>query len=88
MGGSDRVTACFAEDTVVRDEGRDIHGQGAIRVWAAEVRRKYRFHAEAAAAEEVADRTVVAAHLTGDFPGNPVDLGYRFRLAGLGSSRW
>jgi len=52
--------------------------------WTAKVRRKYRFHAEAAATEEVADRTVVTAPLTGDFPGNPVDLGYRFRLAGLG----
>jgi hypothetical protein len=28
------------------------------------------------------DRTVVTAHLTGDFPGNPVDLRYRFKLAG------
>jgi hypothetical protein len=29
-----------------------------------------------------ADGTVVTAHLTGDFPGNPVDLRYRFKLAG------
>jgi hypothetical protein len=28
------------------------------------------------------DRTTVTAHLTGNFPGNPVDLGYRFKLAG------
>jgi hypothetical protein len=32
------------------------------------------------AAEEVEDRTVVTADLTGDFPGNPVDLRYRFKL--------
>jgi hypothetical protein len=33
--------------------------------------------------ETAKDRTVVTAHLTGNFPGNPVDLHYRFKLAGL-----
>ena len=42
----DRVAACFAPDAVVRDEGRNRHGRVAIRAWAAEVRRKYHFHAE------------------------------------------
>jgi hypothetical protein len=74
---ADRVAACFAEDAVVRDEGGDIYGRSAIRVWADEVRRKYHFHAEVIAVEEAAGRTVVTAHLTGDFPGNPVDLTYR-----------
>jgi ketosteroid isomerase-like protein len=79
---ADRVAACFAEDAVVRDEGRDIHGQRAVRAWAQETRRKYRYHAEVVAVEEAADRTIVTAHLTGDFPGNPVDLRYRFKLTG------
>jgi len=64
------------------DEGCDIYGRGAIRAWAEEVRRKYHFHAEVMAVEEAANRTVVTAHLTGNFPGNPVDLRYRFKLAG------
>jgi len=79
---ADRVAACFAEDAIVRDEGRDIHGRGAIRAWAKETRRKYRFHAEVMTTEQARDRTVVIAHLTGNFPGNPVDLDYRFKLAG------
>ncbi len=79
---ADRVAACFAEDAVVRDEGRDIRGRGAVRAWAEGSRRKYRFHAEVTAVDEAADRTVVTAHLTGDFPGSPVDLRYRFKLAG------
>ena len=79
---ADRVAACFAEDAVVRDEGRDIHGRAAVRAWAEEARRKYRFHAAVTSIEQAADRTVVTAHLTGDFPGNPVDLRYRFKLAG------
>lgn len=78
----DRVAACFAQDALVHDEGGDYRGRGAIRSWAEEVRRKYRFHAEAIAVEETADRTIVTAHLTGNFPGNPVDLPYRFTLAG------
>ena len=80
--GADRVAACFAEDAVVHDEGRDIRGRGDIRIWAEEVRRRYRFHAEATRVQELANRTVVTAHLTGDFPGNPVDLRYRFKLDG------
>ena len=79
---ADRVAACFAEDAAVRDEGHDIHGRDAVRAWAEETRRKYRFHAEILAVEAAADRTIVTAHLTGDFPGNPVDLHYRFKLAG------
>jgi ketosteroid isomerase-like protein len=78
----DRIAACFAEDAVVRDEGRDIHGRSAVRAWAEETRRKYRFRAEIVAVEAEADRTVVTAHLTGDFPGSPIDLRYRFKLAG------
>src|SRR4051794_9262338 len=75
---ADRVAACFAEDAIVHDEGRDIRGRDAVRAWAAEARRKYRFQAEVIGVEEAADRTVVTARLTGTFPGSPVDLRYRF----------
>ncbi len=78
---ADRIAACFAQDAVVRDEGEDMHGRSAVRAWAQASRRKYRFHAEPRTIEALADRTVVTAHLTGDFPGNPVDLRYRFKLA-------
>jgi len=79
---ADRVAACFAADAVVRDEGRDVRGRAAVRAWAAETRRRYRFHAAVMGLEEEGDRTVVTALLTGDFPGSPVDLRYRFKLAG------
>jgi ketosteroid isomerase-like protein len=78
----DRVSACFTPDAIVHDEGGEMRGRAAIRTWAAEVRRKYHFHAEALAVEEAGDRTIVTAHLTGNFPGNPVDLRYRFKLDG------
>ena len=79
---ADRVAACFAEDAVVRDEGRDIHGRNAIRAWAADTSRKYRHKADVKSVEDTVDRTVVTAHVAGNFPGSPIDLRYRFKLAG------
>jgi ketosteroid isomerase-like protein len=79
---ADRIAACFTADAIVHDEGGDIRGRDAVRAWAEETRRKYRFHAEVRMVEEAGDLTVVTAHLTGDFPGAPVDLRYRFKLAG------
>ena len=77
----DRVAACFAENAIVRDEGREIRGRSAIRGWAEHSGRSYRYTATVTAVEETADRTVAIAHLAGDFPGSPIDLHYRFALA-------
>jgi ketosteroid isomerase-like protein len=76
----DRIAACFTEDAVVRDEGGDIRGRKAVHAWADETGRKYRFKADVVAVEAAPDRTVVTAHVTGDFPGSPIDLRYRFKL--------
>lgn len=81
-GDPDAVAACFTVDAHVLDEGRRRDGSAAIRDWAAEARRRYRFHAEPRSFEPAADGGTVTAHLTGDFPGAPADLRYRFRLAG------
>ena len=78
---ADRVAACFAENAVVRDEGGEIRGKSAVRGWAEDTRRKYRYRAEVVKAEQEADRIIVTAHLSGDFPGSPIDLRYRFKLA-------
>lgn len=77
-----RIGSCFADDAIVRDEKRTIRGPNAVRAWAWETRLKYRYRAEAVASEQIADATVVTAHITGDFPGSPIDLRYRFKLAG------
>lgn len=80
---ADAVAASFAADAHVRDEGRDHHGRDAVRAWAADARRRYRFQAEPRSLEPAPDGGgVVTAHLTGDFPGAPADLRYRFILAG------
>ncbi len=81
-GDDARVASYFADDAVVRDERRTIHGPNEVQIWAEETRRKYRYQAEVVSAEEFAGKIVVTAHLTGDFPGSPIDLRYRFKLAG------
>src|SRR5258708_7392803 len=78
----DAVAAGFALDAHVRDEGRDHHGRDAVRAWADSARRRYRFYAEPRSLEPEPDGGVVTAHLTGNFPGAPTDLRYRFTLAG------
>jgi SnoaL-like domain len=74
------VAACFAEGAHVRDEGRDYAGLAALHDWAAEARRKYSFQAEPRSLESDAANVWVTALLTGDFPGAPADLRYRFQL--------
>ena len=44
----------------------------------ADARAKYSFQSEPFQTEGDADRPVITAHVTGDFPGSPVDLTYRF----------
>ena len=78
---ADGVAASFTEDAVVHDEGGAHRGRAAIRVWAEEAGHKYRFRAEVLKATESPDQTIVTARITGDFPGNPIDLTFRFKLA-------
>lgn len=75
---AERIAACFAEDATVHDEKQDFIGRAAIRQWAASARTKYSFQSEPFAIGGDTDRPVVRAHVTGDFPGSPVDLTYRF----------
>lgn len=77
---AEAVAAVFVDQATVRDEGQVIRGRAAVRAWATEARRRYRFHADPRSFEPAADGGTVTAHLTGDFPGAPADLRYRFRL--------
>jgi NAD(P)-dependent dehydrogenase (short-subunit alcohol dehydrogenase family) len=75
------TAACFTSDAHVLDEGRNHHGSAAIHDWVVEAQRRYSFHADARSFEPAPDGGIVTAHLTGDFPGAPADLRYKFRLA-------
>lgn len=70
----------FAEDAIVVDERRTFTGRDEIREWKEQSSARFRYTAEPFAIAEQAGQTVVTAHLTGDFPGSPVDLRYGFTL--------
>lgn len=81
-GDAAAVASHFTEKAIVRDEDHDYVGRKAIHGWKAASSRKYAYTAEPYAVVEDAGTTIVTAHLTGDFPGSPLDLRYRFVVDG------
>lgn len=76
------VAGCFTADAVVVDEKKTYTGRDAIAAWKSEASSKYQYVADPVAIDDQGDRVVVTAHLTGNFPGSPVDLRYGFKLSG------
>jgi ketosteroid isomerase-like protein len=81
-GDANAVSQHFTEDAIVRDEGHTYAGHEAIRRWKITSSTKYNYTVDPFAIADEGGLTVVTAHLTGDFPGSPVDLRYRFVLEG------
>ena len=80
-GDYHEVSKCFAAAAIVHDEGGEIVGPDAIKVWMTEAKRKYRHHSVPTAVTHREDTIVVSAHVSGDFPGSPVTLDHAFRVA-------
>jgi len=83
-GDANTIARQFTDDATVKDEGHTYAGREAIRRWKVESSTRYTYIAEPVAIASEAGLTIVTAHLTGDFPGSPVDLRYRFMLEGDG----
>ena len=79
---ADACAACFTDDAVVRDEGREMRGVAAVRDWMKAAIEKYRHMVEVIRSATAGGKTVVTGRVSGDFPGSPVDLRYTFTLAG------
>jgi len=77
---SDAVARCFTKDAVVKDEGHTYAGLASIQQWKANASAKYNYTCEPFRSEQTGVTTVVTCHLTGTFPGSPIDLRYFFRL--------
>ena len=73
---------CFADDAVVRDEGRAFKGLAAIKEWKAETKKKYQHTVEPLASVQKDGNTIVTTRVAGNFPGSPIDLQFVFRLEG------
>lgn len=78
----DAVALCFTDKAVVVDERQTHAGRAAISRWKAEAGRKFRYTTDPFAISTADGRTVVTAHVAGNFPGSPVDLRYTFVLEG------
>lgn len=75
------LAAAFAAEAIVHDEGQVHRGPEEIRAWWLAAKAKYRHSAEPLEVADVADKTVVRARVSGDFPGSPAVLTFTFGLA-------
>ena len=76
------LAQCFAENAIVRDEGKTIAGLAAIKQWKAETKKKYQHTVEPLASVQKDDKTIVTNRLSGNFPGSPIELEFVFTLKG------
>jgi hypothetical protein len=81
-GDTQALAQCFAEDAVVRDEGKTIEGLAAIKQWKAETRKKYQHTIEPLASAQKDGKTIVTNRLTGNFSGSPIEVEFVFELDG------
>jgi hypothetical protein len=81
------VARCFTESAIVIDERREHRGKPAIARWRAEALAKYHYTSEPLAVDVAGPEVTVTARVTGDFPGSPVTLQYRFTLEGASIAR-
>jgi SnoaL-like domain len=74
------MAGAFSEDAVVHDEGETHQGLESIRLWWIEAKRKYSHTAEPISAASDGNRISVLANVSGNFPGSPAELRFRFVL--------
>lgn len=78
----DALDACLTGDATVMDEAQTHRGLAAIKQWKIETKMKYGHTIEPFAVEQHGDITAVKGKVSGNFPGSPVLLEFRFRLSG------
>jgi len=76
------MSAGFAADSIVKDEGREHHGLAAIREWMKETIEKYDYRVEPIESSQMGRKTLVLVSISGAFPGSPITLQYEFTLQG------
>lgn len=81
------IAQCFTADAVVVDERQTHQGREAIARWKAEASAKYDYVSTPIAVTAEGVKTIVTAHVAGNFPGSPVDLRYAFTLSGEAIAR-
>ncbi|WEK05960.1 MAG: nuclear transport factor 2 family protein [Candidatus Devosia phytovorans] len=82
-GGPDELAAVFTENAIIKDAGEDLMGHAAIRQWKVDYSNKFGpTVTEPFFITKENGKTLVTAHVSGEFPGSPIDLRYFFILSG------
>ena len=74
------AAACFSEDALVHDEGKDHRGRKAIGDWIGETIQKYQPLLSPGKVEGSDRNPEVAVTVSGSFPGSPVTLRFQFTM--------
>jgi len=78
-GQTDGFNKLFADDALVRDEGREYRG-AAIKEWMDSAFAKYKPVADVTDLAEAGTQTIATAQVSGPFPGSPIQIRYSFTL--------
>ncbi|MFF5180124.1 nuclear transport factor 2 family protein [Micromonospora sp. NPDC000316] len=82
-GDMDAFGACFADTASVADEDRLYDGRASIRSWGERTAAATSYTAEPLrVTPQAGDSYLVLTRVSGDFPGSPIELRYRFTLRG------
>jgi hypothetical protein len=77
----DAFVACFADTASVADEDRLYDGRASIRAWRQKTMDAYAYTAEPVrVTSQAGDSYLAITRVSGDFPGSPIELRYRFTL--------
>ncbi|MET8086611.1 nuclear transport factor 2 family protein [Micromonospora sp. NPDC005197] len=80
-GDLDALVACFADTASVADEDRLYEDRPSIRSWAQRTMAASSYTAEPLrVTPQAGDSYLVIARVSGEFPGSPIELRYRFTL--------
>ena len=77
---SEFLESCFAENSVLYDEGKEYHGPGAIKSQIIETNKELQVITEITHAAEKNGETIITATLSGNFDGSPIPLDFHFTL--------
>ncbi len=77
---SEQFADCFAENAVVRDEGKEYRGPAAIKKWIEAANNKLQVKTEVTAAVGQNGETIVTATVSGNFEGSPIPLDFHFTV--------
>jgi ketosteroid isomerase-like protein len=76
------VVACFADNALVHDEGKDFRSKKMIEDWIVKTIDKYKFQFKPVSIKDDNTEVVVAVEVSGPFDGSPITLDYHFTIEG------